>query len=151
MTHVLVVDDEQDIVAIVRDYLADAGYRVSTARSGEEAMRLLRSIVPDLVVLDLGLPGIDGLDVTRSIRSRSTVPIIVLTARSDEADRVVGLELGADDYVVKPFSPRELLARVRAVLRRTSATNDDDRPLAVGGLVVDPVRRLVTVDGRPSS
>ena len=118
MTHVLVVDDEQDIVAIVRDYLADAGYRVSTARSGEEALRLLRSIVPDLVVLDLGLPGIDGLDVTRRVRSTSAVPIIMLTARSDEADRVIGLELGADDYVVKPFSPRELLARVRAVLRR---------------------------------
>jgi two-component system alkaline phosphatase synthesis response regulator PhoP len=148
MTHVLVVDDEQDIVAIVRDYLADAGYRVSTARSGEEALRLLRSIVPDLVVLDLGLPGIDGLDVTRRVRSTSAVPIIMLTARSDEADRVIGLELGADDYVVKPFSPRELLARVRAVLRRGTPVGDDDRPLRVGDLSVDPARRVVTVDGR---
>jgi len=148
MTHVLVVDDEQDIVAIVRDYLADAGYRVSTARSGEEALRLLRSIVPDLVVLDLGLPGMDGLDVTRRVRSTSAVPIIMLTARSDEADRVIGLELGADDYVVKPFSPRELLARVRAVLRRGTPVGDDDRPLRVGDLSVDPARRVVTVDGR---
>jgi two-component system alkaline phosphatase synthesis response regulator PhoP len=148
MTHVLVVDDEQDIVAIVRDYLADAGYRVSTARSGEEALRLLRSIVPDLVVLDLGLPGIDGLDVTRRVRSTSAVPIIMLTARSDEADRVIGLELGADDYVVKPFSPRELLARVRAVLRRGTPVGDDDRPLRVCDLSVDPARRVVTVDGR---
>ena len=147
MTHVLVVDDEQDIVAIVRDYLADAGYRVSTARSGEEALRLLRSVVPDLVVLDLGLPGIDGLDVTRAVRATSAVPIIMLTARADEADRVVGLELGADDYVVKPFSPRELLARVRAVLRR-GAVAEEDRPLVVGGLVVDPVRHTVTVDDR---
>jgi len=121
---------------------------VSTARSGEEALRLLRSIVPDLVVLDLGLPGIDGLDVTRRVRSTSAVPIIMLTARSDEADRVIGLELGADDYVVKPFSPRELLARVRAVLRRGTPVGDDDRPLRVGDLSVDPARRVVTVDGR---
>jgi two-component system alkaline phosphatase synthesis response regulator PhoP len=149
MIHVLVVDDEPDIVAIVRDYLADAGYRVSTARSGDEAMRLLRSIVPDLVVLDLGLPGIDGLDVTRQVRATSAVPIIVLTARADEADRVIGLELGADDYVVKPFSPRELLARVRAVLRRGTAVVGDDRPLLVGDLSVDPSRRVVTVGDRP--
>jgi two-component system alkaline phosphatase synthesis response regulator PhoP len=150
MKHVLVVDDEQDIVAIVRDYLADAGYRVSTARSGEEALRLLRSIVPDLVVLDLGLPGIDGLDVTRTVRATSAVPIIMLTARADEADRVIGLELGADDYVVKPFSPRELLARVRAVLRRGIAPiAGDERPLTIGGLVFDPLRHTVTVDDHP--
>ena len=150
MKHVLVVDDEQAIVAIVRDYLADAGFRVSTARSGEEALNLLRSIVPDLVVLDLGLPGIDGLDVTRTVRASSAVPIIVLTARGDEADRVVGLELGADDYVVKPFSPRELLARVRAVLRRGAVpAAGDDRPIAVGGLVIDPLRHTVIVDGQP--
>ncbi|MET0144691.1 MAG: response regulator transcription factor [Ilumatobacteraceae bacterium] len=148
MTHVLVVDDEPDIVAVVRDYLADAGYRVSTARSGEEALRLVRSIVPDLVVLDLGLPGIDGLDVTRTVRAMSGVPIIVLTARADEADRVLGLELGADDYVVKPFSPRELLARIRAVLRRGAAPLAGDvRPLSVGALGVDPGRHMVTVDG----
>ncbi|HWM18047.1 MAG TPA: response regulator transcription factor [Ilumatobacteraceae bacterium] len=150
--HVLVVDDEPAIVEIVRDYLADAGYRVSTAHSGEEALRQVRSIRPDLIVLDLGLPGLDGLDVARAIRQSYRIPIIMLTARSDEADRVVGLELGADDYVVKPFSPRELLARVRAVLRRSGLADehdlDADRPLVVGDLVVDPPRRLVTVGER---
>jgi two-component system alkaline phosphatase synthesis response regulator PhoP len=151
MNHVLVVDDEPAIVDIVRDYLADAGFRVSTARSGEEAMRHVRSIRPDLVVLDLGLPGVDGLDVARTIRATSAVPIIMLTARSDEADRVVGLELGADDYLVKPFSPRELLARIRAVLRRSAAVagpDDESRPLVVGELTVDPLRRHVTVGDR---
>jgi two-component system alkaline phosphatase synthesis response regulator PhoP len=150
--HVLVVDDEPAIVEIVRDYLADAGYRVSTAHSGEEALRQVRSIRPDLIVLDLGLPGLDGLDVAGAIRQSYRIPIIMLTARSDEADRVVGLELGADDYVVKPFSPRELLARVRAVLRRSGLADehdvDTDRPLVVGDLVVDPPRRLVTVGER---
>ena len=100
-------------------------------------------------MLDLGLPGVDGLDVARTVRQTSSVPIIVLTARGDEADRVVGLELGADDYVVKPFSPRELLARIRAVLRRVGNPVDDERPIVVGGLVVDPVQRSVQVDGRP--
>ncbi|MDQ3738328.1 MAG: response regulator transcription factor [Actinomycetota bacterium] len=148
VNHVLVVDDEPAIVEIVRDYLADAGYRVSTAHSGDEAMRHVRSIQPDLIVLDLGLPGIDGLDVARAIRQSSSVPIIMLTARSEEADRVVGLELGADDYLVKPFSPRELLARVRAVLRRSRVAarpDDNDRQLVVGELTVDRLRRLVTV------
>jgi len=147
--HVLVVDDQPAIVEIVRDYLADAGFRVSTAASGDDALRQVRSITPDLVVLDLGLPGMDGLDVARTVRQSSNVPIIMLTARSDETDRVVGLELGADDYLVKPFSPRELLARVRAVLRRTGAESDVvDRPLVVGDLVVDRQRRSVSVGGR---
>jgi two-component system alkaline phosphatase synthesis response regulator PhoP len=150
VNHVLVVDDEPAIVEIVRDYLADAGYRVSTARSGDEALRQTRSIRPDLIVLDLGLPGLDGLDITRTIRQSSGVPIIMLTARSDEADRVVGLELGADDYLVKPFSPRELLARIRAVLRRSQGTADagEGQPLTAGDLTVDPARRVVTVRGR---
>jgi two-component system, OmpR family, alkaline phosphatase synthesis response regulator PhoP len=149
VVHVLVVDDEPQIVEIVRDYLADAGYRVSTARSGDEALRHARSITPDLVVLDLGLPDMDGLDVARLLRQATSVPIIMLTARSDEADRVAGLELGADDYVVKPFSPRELLARIRAVLRRGAAVATADGPLVVGDLVVDPARRLVTVSSNP--
>jgi DNA-binding response OmpR family regulator len=150
MNHVLVVDDEPAIVEIVRDYLIDAGFRVSSARSGEEALAVFRSVLPDLIVLDLGLPGVDGLDVARTVRRSSSVPIIVLTARGDETDRIVGLELGADDYVTKPFSPRELLARVRAVLRRTGGSDDDDaRPIAVGGLVVDPQQRSVDVEGRP--
>ena len=146
MNHVLVVDDEPAIVEIVRDYLADAGYRVTTARSGDEALLLIPSITPDLVVLDLGLPGIDGLDVAREIRRTSWVPIIMLTARSDEADRVAGLELGADDYVVKPFSPRELLARVRAVLRRGHAEPSSE--LVVGDLAVNDAERVVVVAGR---
>jgi len=145
MTHVLVVDDEPAIVEIVRDYLADAGYRVSTARSGDEALRQVRSIIPDLVVLDLGLPGVDGLDVAREIRRTSPVPIIMLTARSDEADRVAGLELGADDYVVKPFSPRELLARVRAVLRR--GQSEPSAHHSVGDLAINEAERVVVVAG----
>ena len=149
MTHVLVVDDEPAIVDIVRDYLVDAGFRVSSARSGEDAMRLVRSIVPDLIVLDLGLPGVDGLDVARALRQSSSVPIIVLTARADEADRVVGLELGADDYVVKPFSPRELLARIRAVLRRSAARHDEGGPFEMGDMTIDPLQRSVVVAGRP--
>jgi two-component system alkaline phosphatase synthesis response regulator PhoP len=148
VNHVLVVDDEPAIVEIVRDYLTDGGYRVSTAGSGDEALAQIRSIRPDLIVLDLGLPGLDGLDVTRTVRRTSGVPIIILTARSDETDRVVGLELGADDYLVKPFSPRELLARVRAVLRRSRASTEasDDRPLRAGELTIDRARRLATVD-----
>lgn len=117
---VLVVDDELKIARLVRDYLTEAGFEVVLASSGPAAVATARSEKPDLVVLDLGLPGMDGHDVTRSIRRQSEVPIVMLTARSDETDRVIGLELGADDYVVKPFSPKELVARVKAVLRRSA-------------------------------
>jgi len=116
---VLVVDDEMKIARLVRDYLTEAGFDVALAATGPAAVAAVRMDRPDLVVLDLGLPGMDGYDVTRAIRGRSAIPIIMLTARSEETDRIVGLELGADDYVVKPFSPRELVARVKAVLRRT--------------------------------
>ena len=116
---ILVVDDELKIARLVRDYLVEAGFEVILASSGPAALASARSERPDLVVLDLGLPGMDGYDVTRAIRGQSAIPIIMLTARSEETDRIVGLELGADDYVVKPFSPRELVARVKAVLRRT--------------------------------
>jgi two-component system alkaline phosphatase synthesis response regulator PhoP len=119
MARVLVVDDELKIARLVRDYLSEAGFDVALAASGPAALAEFRSKRPDLVVLDLGLPGLDGYQVTRSIRADSTVPIIMLTARTEETDRIVGLELGADDYVVKPFSPRELVARIKAVLRRT--------------------------------
>ncbi len=119
MSKVLVVDDELKIARLVRDYLTEAGFVVALAASGPAAVAAARSERPDLVVLDLGLPGMDGHDVTRAIRAHSAIPIIMLTARSEETDRIVGLELGADDYVVKPFSPRELVARVKAVLRRT--------------------------------
>jgi DNA-binding response OmpR family regulator len=147
---VLVVEDEPKILEVVRDYLVDAGFSVATAADGPSALDRARAVGPDLVVLDLGLPGLDGIDVARELHRRSPVPIIMLTARSDEVDRVLGLELGADDYLVKPFSPRELVARVRAVLRRSGAatSGDADRPLHVGDVTVDPGRRTVTVAGR---
>ncbi len=149
MKTVLLVDDEPKILEVVRDYLADAGFTVVTASDGQPALDQARALVPDLVVLDLGLPALDGLDVARELRRRSAVPIIMLTARSGEVDRVLGLEIGADDYLVKPFSPRELVARVRAVLRRTDGRlSDDQAPVTVGDVVVDPSRRRVTVAGR---
>lgn len=123
MPKVLVVDDAPEIVRIVRDYLEHAGFSVVTAGNGVDALRVARTERPDLIVLDLGLPGRDGLDVTRDLRRDSGVPIVMLTARTDESDKLVGLELGADDYVTKPFSARELVARVRAVLRRSAAAD----------------------------
>ena len=146
---VLIVDDEPAIVAVVRDYLEHVGFAVLTATDGPAALRVARRQEPDLVVLDLGLPSIDGLDVIRELRRSSSVPIIVLTARGDEADRVVGLELGADDYLTKPFSPRELVARVRAVLRRTAALAQPSDLLRPGpGVVFDVPRMALTIDGR---
>jgi two-component system alkaline phosphatase synthesis response regulator PhoP len=147
MQHILVVDDEPRITRLVRDYLERAGYAVSVARDGPEALLRARTERPDLVVLDLGLPRLDGLDVTRSLRRDSELPIIILTARDDEADRIVGLELGADDYVTKPFSPRELVARVRAVLRRREPHGGD--VLRAGSLELDVPRMRVAVDMRP--
>jgi DNA-binding response OmpR family regulator len=151
---VLVVDDEPKILQVVRDYLADAGFTVTTAGDGQAALASARAVPPDLVVLDLGLPGLDGLDVARELHRRGPVPIIMLTARSDEVDRVLGLELGADDYLVKPFSPRELVARVRAVLRRSErsaaggaagAGGAVGGPVVVGDVTVDAERRRVVV------
>jgi DNA-binding response OmpR family regulator len=149
MKRVLVVDDEPKIVNVVRDYLQDAGFAVTTAADGRTALERARALQPDLVVLDLGLPGIDGLDVARELRRHSGTPIVMLTARGDELDRVLGLELGADDYVVKPFSPRELVARVRAVLRRSETPLDEDRPIVIADLALDVARRRVTMAGRP--
>ena len=149
MKTILVVEDEPAIATIARDYLEHAGFAVVIASDGPTALRLARTAHPDLVVLDLGLPGIDGLDVTRSIRRDSTLPIIMVTARGDESDKLVGLELGADDYLTKPFSPKELVARVRAVLRRTSDGPSEAREvITVGELVLDVPRRAVTVAGR---
>jgi len=139
---ILVVDDEQQIVQLVRDYLEHAGFAVATADDGPTALRIARERHPDLVVLDLGLPGLDGLDVTRSLRRDSATPIIMLTARSEESDKLVGLELGADDYVTKPFSPKELVARVRSVLRRTEGMQVQSEVIRVGDEVELNVPRM---------
>ena len=148
MARILVVDDEPKIVRLVVDYLEAAGFAVATARTGDEALMRARTDLPDLVVLDLGLPGIDGIDVTRALRRNGEVPIIMLTARTEETDRVLGLEMGADDYVTKPFSPRELVARVRAVLRRR-ASQGAREVLRVGDLVLDLPRMRVTRASTP--
>ena len=147
---VLVVDDEPKIVQLARDYLESAGFAVLAAGDGHAALQAARTRRPDLIVLDLGLPGLDGLDVTRTLRRDSRVPIIMLTARGDESDKLVGLELGADDYVTKPFSPKELVARVRAVLRRTedALTAATAERIRVGDLELDVPRLGVTVGGR---
>jgi DNA-binding response OmpR family regulator len=147
MKRILVVEDEPKIAELVRDYLAHAGFEATVAADGEAALAGAKRSRPDLVVLDLGLPGVDGLDVARELRRSSNVPIVMLTARGDESDRIVGLELGADDYVVKPFSPKELVARVRAVLRRTDAPRDAD-VVRAGEVEVDVPRRRVSVEGR---
>lgn len=146
---VLVVDDELEIVRLVRAYLERAGFAVVTAAEGREALAVFRHERPNLVVLDLNLPELDGLDVCRQIRRTSDVPIIMLTARIEETDRLIGLELGADDYVVKPFSPREIVARVRAVLRRTEGTPVRPEVISAGGVRLDFTRRTASVNDRP--
>ncbi len=146
---ILVVDDEPQIVRLVRDYLERAGFTVLAAADGPAALRAARTRRPDLVVLDLGLPGRDGLDVARELRREGAVPIIMLTARAEESDKLVGLELGADDYLTKPFSPKELVARVRAVLRRVEGLPGDSGLIRVGEeVVLDPPRMEVAVAGR---
>src|SRR4030081_2949926 len=150
MATVLVVDDEPQIVSLVRDHLVAAGFSVLEAVDGPGALRSAATGRPDLVVLDLGLPGLDGLDVTRSLRRDGQVPIIMLTARGDESDKLVGLELGADDYLTKPFSPKELVARVRAVLRRAeTAVAQTDLIRAGDEVVLDLPRMEVRISGRP--
>lgn len=147
---ILVVDDEPGIVTIARDYLDRAGFRVLTAAEGNTALRLARSERPSLMVLDLMLPGMDGLDITRALRqdpATRKLPIIMLTARVEETDRLIGLELGADDYIAKPFSPRELVARVRAVLRRSEGESTSTAILQHGALSIDLERRSVRRDG----
>jgi two-component system alkaline phosphatase synthesis response regulator PhoP len=148
MSTVLVVDDEPKIVQLARDYLEHAGFAVLTAGDGQSALQAARVRAPDLIVLDLGLPGLDGLEVMRSIRGSSSTPIVVLTARDTELDKLLGLELGADDYVTKPFSPRELVARVRAVLRRSERAVEPREHIEVGELALDVPRLRTTVSGR---
>jgi two-component system alkaline phosphatase synthesis response regulator PhoP len=146
---ILVVDDEARIVKLVRDYLERAGFHVIVARDGKAAMQLARREQPDLIVLDLMLPGVDGLDVCRRLRQESGVPIIMLTARVEEADRIVGLELGADDYVTKPFSPGELVARVRATLRRAKGEMGPATVLRAADVELDTAALEATVAGQP--
>jgi DNA-binding response OmpR family regulator len=154
MTTILVVDDELNIRELVGMYLTAAGYRVEHAEDGVEALTKFRASRPDLVLLDLMLPGMDGAKVCDVIRAESRVPVIMLTARDTDLDKVAMLESGADDYVTKPFSPPELVARVRAVLRRTAVppgVADDAGLVQVGGLAIDPARHEVSVDGDPLS
>jgi DNA-binding response OmpR family regulator len=146
---VLVVDDEARIVKLVRDYLERAGFGVLVASNGEMALQIARGERPDLIVLDLMLPGVDGLDVCRQLRQESGVPIIMLTARVEEADRIVGLELGADDYVTKPFSPHELVARVRATLRRVSGQVGPSTVIRAGDIELDTATLRAAVAGQP--
>src|ERR671925_804513 len=146
---ILVVDDEPRIVQVVRDYLEHGGFTVLTAFDGAAALRTARTGRPDLVVLDLSLPGLDGLDVARSLRREGEVPIIMLTARTEESDKLVGLELGADDYLTKPFSPKELVARVRAVLRRAeAAASPNAAVIRAADVTLDVPRMKVTLSGR---
>jgi len=141
---ILVVDDEPNIIELARLYLEKEGFRIAEASGGEEALRLFEEVSPALIVLDIMIPEPDGWEVCRRIRARSQLPIIMLTAREDEVDKVVGLELGADDYLTKPFSPRELVARVKAVLRRTRPASESEEVLHADDLVIDASRRRVT-------
>lgn len=149
---ILVVEDERSISEVVSLYLTRAGYHVITVHEGNAALRAYSQQKPALIVLDLMLPGVDGLEITRRVRAEGDTPIIMLTARKEEIDRILGLEMGADDYVTKPFSPQELVSRVRAVLRRSldsnaSATANGEKRLDFDDMRIDPVTRLVTVRG----
>ncbi len=146
MRTVMLIEDEPKIVQLARDYLEQGGFGVVASADGQQALQRFRADRPDLIVLDLGLPGIDGLDVLRDLRREANTPVIILTARGEESDRIVGLELGADDYMVKPFSPKELVARVRAVLRRTEgAPAAGAERLHAGDLILDLPRMRLTI------
>jgi DNA-binding response OmpR family regulator len=149
MKTILVVDDEPKIVKLVRDYLERAGFEVRVAGNGKDALSQARSEKTDLVILDLGLPQMDGLDVTRALRKISNVPIIMLTGRSEESDKLIGLELGADDYVTKPFSPKELVARVRVLFRRMeNYASENQEILRIADLTLDLPRMRITAEAR---
>ena len=146
---VLIVDDEQNIVELARMYLEQAGFSVVSAQDGATALERIFAELPDFIVLDLMLPGVDGWEVCKRVRARSEVPILMLTARDDDVDKIVGLELGADDYMTKPFNPRELVARIRAILRRIGtaqpAETEDEAALRIEDLLIDPARREVSI------
>ena len=145
---ILVVDDEKNIVQLARLYLTNEGYRVETASDGKQALERARAVRPDLVVLDIMMPEMDGLTVCKELRKTSNVPVIILTARGEDIDRIVGLEIGADDYMAKPFNPRELVARVKAVLRRAQGERELPEVIEVDGLRIDAASREVTLDGQ---
>ena len=146
---ILVVDDEKNIVQLARLYLGNEGFNVEEAYDGKQALDKARSTNPDLIVLDIMMPEMDGITVCKELRKTSNVPVIILTARGDDVDKIVGLEIGADDYVTKPFNPRELVARVKAVLRRSQHAVTPDAVLEVGDVKLDPARREVWVAGKP--
>jgi two-component system alkaline phosphatase synthesis response regulator PhoP len=148
MRRILIVDDDPKVCETLDRYLSHAGYATASALDGAKALELVQTFAPDLVVLDLMLPRVGGLEVCRMLRETSAIPIIMLTAKTTEHDKLTGLSLGADDYLTKPFSPRELVARVEAVLRRSGTTEKTPRVIA-GGLTIDPERCEVTVDGAP--
>ena len=147
---ILVVDDEPKIVELLRLYLERAGYKVTIASDGQSALSAFRHENPDLIILDLMLPGIDGIEVCSRLRRESHIPVIMLTARAEEVDKLAGLEVGADDYVTKPFSPRELVARVRAVLRRSNGAHEPaQQRIELDGLLIDAIRHQVACNGKP--
>jgi len=149
---ILLVDDEPNILELARLYLEREGYRVATVGDGRAALERVAQEPPALMVLDLMLPGLDGYEVCRQVRAKSELPILMLTARDEDIDKIIGLELGADDYLTKPFNPRELVARVKAILRRSErATKPDAHPVHVGDLTIDPARREVTIAGKAAS
>jgi DNA-binding response OmpR family regulator len=145
---ILVADDEKNIISLIKLYLTKEGFRVETAADGQQALDQVRRVQPDLAILDVMMPQLDGWEVVRRLRAESQLPVIMLTARRDDVDKIVGLELGADDYVTKPFNPRELVARVRAVLRRAQGPATPDVLLEVGDVQIDPARREVRVAGQ---
>ena len=145
MALVLVVEDEPEIAELLEDYLRSSGYRTERAKDGQEALTLFRAARPDLILLDIMLPKLDGTEVLKQVRLESTVPIIMLSARAEELDKIVGLELGADDYVTKPFRPREVMARVKAALRRAQMGEPESAPLRLGPLEIDPLQGIASV------
>ena len=146
--HILIIEDEKKIADLLKDYLCAAGFRVSCLSRGDEALDKIKSTVPALILLDLMLPGVDGITVCREVRKLSNIPVIMVTAKVDEVDRLIGLELGADDYICKPFSPREVVARVKAVLRR-ARPGETPRRLIAGPIILDETTRQVLVQGKP--
>jgi two-component system alkaline phosphatase synthesis response regulator PhoP len=148
MTTILVIDDEPNIVELAKLYLQQEGYQVEGVGNGSDALSKMVTSKPSLIVLDLMLPDMDGFEVCRQIRKKSDVPILMLTARKEDVDKIVGLELGADDYITKPFNPRELVARIKAILRRYKAGLKSGEAIEIGSLRIDPARREVTIDGQ---